>query len=231
MNSQYRRIPVISFLLMIVCISIDGQGFQYSGKKKIGYYVYAGSQWEFNKGSGLIIPNPNLIDPTYPGANSIRIYPNLSYHIGGSIRWKVTNSLNLGIGIEWNVRKDHYRIHFDTIQSYIVHEDYRTKTVYNNLEIPVSISYNIGPLAFGGGVKVILWELRVSKIYLYDELNSRYFSQAFLLNISGEKLIYPKVFIEWMALQNSNHPFWITASYEFGGERSSTVYLSLKTQL
>lgn len=74
---------------------------------------YAGMQWKFNTTDALIVTE-HLIDPTFL-SDSIRIYPNLSYHGGTILKWQFINSFSRMISFEnifSTILKSRYQYHF-----------------------------------------------------------------------------------------------------------------------
>lgn len=233
------RITIIMWsgiILLITSIGIVELNGQYSykiPKERKGFYLYGGLNWEHISGSRVVIPNPNQLDPVYPHTDSIFYYDCLSPHIGAHYNFEIFRSLNLRIGLEWNNRKYHNRQYRDSISivNYPGLENVRSKTIYHNIEIPAEIAYNIQRFGFGAGAKFIVYELKVSKKYLSDEVDYKRYDHHLLFRIHQPKILYPNIFIEYLAYQNPKIPLWIKAAYEYGGEYSSTIFLSLKTKL
>ena len=214
-------------------VEVNGQYSHKVQKDSKGFYLYGGLNWKYIKGDRLVIPNPNLPDPVHTNTDSILFYDCLSPHIGSHYNFEIIKSLNLRVGLELNLRKYHYRLYPDSISKvyYPVWEDVRYKYNYYNIELPAEIAYNIQRFGFGVGAKFVLWELRVKKSYLNDEIYRKYYKQHLWCNSLQDKSLYPNVFLEYQIHQSSKFPLWLKAAYEYGGEYSSTVFLSLKTKL
>jgi len=222
---------IILLITSIGIVEVNGQYPYNIQENRNGFYLYGGLNWNYIKGDRLIIPNHNVPDQAQLNSDSILLYDCLSPHIGSHYNFEIIKSLNLRVGLELNLRKYHHRFYPDSISKvyYPAFEDVRNKLNYYNIELPAEIAYNIQRFGFGVGAKFILWELRVKKYYLNDEISRKNYKQHLWFNSWQDKILYPNVFIEYLAFQNPKFPVWVKAAYEYGGEYSSTIFLSLKT--
>lgn len=224
---------IILIITSIGIVEVNGQYSHKVQKGRKGFYLYGGLNWIHITGNRIVIPNPNQVDPVHPFTDSILYYDCLSPHIGVHYNFEIFKALNLRIGVEFNVRKSHYRKYLDSTRraNNPVINDYRRRTNFYDIEIPAELAYNIKKFGFGIGAKYVVYELKVEKIYLSDEVNTKHYDHHLLFRIHQPKILYPNVFLEYLAFQNPKFPIWVKAAYEYGGEFRSSVFLSLKTKL
>lgn len=75
------------------------------------------------------------------------------------------------------------------------------------------------------------WGILMQKVYTSGELSWKYQSGEFFNGNYRNRLLYPFIFLDYQIIQNPKYPVWVRSSYEYGGKRSSIVYLSFLTVL
>lgn len=228
MRNRRLIIGLVSFILIVECIELAGQE-----NKSLEYSIYAGVQRKFIHGSGIHIIDPQLIDPTYPYNDSIRFLPNFSLHSGVALSVNVVHNIDFSIGLEWNLRKSFIKLYGDSIlaSGYRIPGYNIEHNLSHNLEIPCYLSYNSKRFGIGGGIKATLLEFRIWKGYSNERVISRGFSFAHFPRPLTDNILFPIAYAEYLIVSDLKFPLWIRASYEFGYNSSSIMYISIITKL
>lgn len=227
---------LFTFFLTIFCtnsfVKIYGQDDSTpDSSRKSHYSLSTGLKANIPNGNGIRYPDPNAIDPNYPGVDSTRYRSNISYQFGAQISRKVISNFFLEAGIEWNMRKYVSEFFWDSTSNefpILKLDELRYHT--HNVEIPVGIYYQWKRIQIGGCIRTKIIEIKVTKHFENSEELSKSTSTHTYRRFFLDKILYPSIFTELLVYDNQTLPIWLNISYEFKDQISSSVYLGLKVK-
>lgn len=180
------------------------------------------AQHSFYAGTNLrIAPIDNVVevehqvDPVYPGISRYQITPSFSSKMGYGYRLQFLKKMSFNAGLEFNQRKFSFDFTYDSIPTnypyYIISS---SRSTYNNLEIPISITIPIRKLKVSGGVNLIMLDLRFVRDFTKDGLVSKWSSFGYFPRLESEHSIFPFVKLEYPIFKTSDISLYASSAME-----------------